>query len=58
MITIANAGQFKYCLGNAGSFAGPGTVPDDSAALDHVQETKLCSDLAQICRLAEIYLLA
>lgn len=46
--------SFDYCLGNAGSFAGPGTPPDDPVSLDNVLETKLRSALAHICRLAEM----
>jgi len=46
--------RFNYCLGNAGSFSGPGTTPDDPVTLDHVQETKLRSAMAHICRLADM----
>lgn len=45
---------FNYCLGNAGSFSGPGTPPDDPVTLDHVPDTKLRSALAHICRLADM----
>lgn len=45
--------KFNYCLGNAGSFSGPGT-PDDPVTLDHAAETKLRAALAHICRLADM----
>ena len=45
---------FNYCLGNAGSFSGPGTTPVDPVTLDQVPETKLRLDLAHICRLADM----
>jgi len=47
-------GSFDYCLGNAGSIPGPGTTFDDPVILDNLPETKLRSDLAHICRLAEM----
>jgi len=46
--------SFNYCLGNAGSSSVPGMIPDDPVILDNVLETKLRSDLAHICRLAEM----
>ncbi len=45
--------SFNYCLGNAGSFSGPGT-PGDPVTLDHAPETKLQADLSHICRLTEM----
>jgi hypothetical protein len=45
---------FNYCLGNAGSFSGPGTTPVDPVTLDQVPETKLRLDLAHICWLADM----
>ncbi len=45
--------SFDHCLGNAGSFSGPGR-PGDPVTLDHALETKLQADLAQICKLAEM----
>jgi hypothetical protein len=45
--------SFNYCLGNAGSFSGPGT-PDDPVTLDPAPETKLRAALAHICRLADM----
>jgi hypothetical protein len=46
--------RFDYCLGNAGSVPVPGTPADDPVSLDNLPETKLRSDLAHICRLAEM----
>ncbi|MGD2012929.1 MAG: hypothetical protein PVG84_04260 [Desulfobacterales bacterium] len=45
--------SFNYCLGNAGSFSGPG-IPDDPVSLDPAPETKLRAALAKICRLANM----
>jgi hypothetical protein len=45
--------SFNYCLGNAGSFSGPG-IPDDPVSLDPAPETKLRAALANICRLANM----
>ena len=45
--------SFNYCLGNAGSFSGPGT-PVDPVTLDPAPETRLRAALANICRLADM----
>lgn len=44
---------FNYCLGDADKASGPG-VAADPVTLDLVPETKLRTDLAQICRLADM----
>ena len=41
------------CLGNAGSFSGPG-APDDPITLDQVPDTLLRESLSRICRLAHM----
>ena len=45
--------SFNNCLGNAGSFSGPGT-PDDPVILDQVPDTLLRESLARICRLTDM----